>query len=140
MNRRTFSIATTTSLVFANASASAQPQGVRIRFVITRVTKSSDGAHARSTYENAVLMAPNERFQADFQDEYRLALRPVQTGEGIRIEASLTDLRLNPATQMSGQAFLDIGQGGSITFQSPGNETYGLGLLLTSQPLPKSAA
>jgi hypothetical protein len=140
MNRRTFSIATTTSLVFTTAAISGQPQGVRIRFVITRATKNSDGAQTRSTYENAVLMAPNERFQADFQDEYRLAIRPVQTSEGIRIEASLTDLKLNPATEMSGQAFLDIGQGGSIAFQSTGNKTYGLGLLVTSQPLPKSAA
>jgi hypothetical protein len=81
-------------------------------------------------------MAPNERFQADFQGEYRLAMLPVQTSEGIKIEATLTDLKLNPAAQMLGQAILEIGQGGSIAFQNSGNEAYRLGLLITSQPLP----
>jgi hypothetical protein len=140
MNRRAFAIMASTVLSLTGTAIHAQQQGVKIRFVIARITKRPDGAESRSTYENAVLMAPNERYQAEFQDEYSLTVRPISTGAGFTVEVSLIDTKLNPANQMSGQIQLEVGQGGSIAFQSSGNEKYALGLLVTSHPLPKGAA
>jgi hypothetical protein len=138
MHRRAFAIATTASLLLATEAIRAQPQGLKIRFVITRTTRSEQGGETRSTYENAVLLAKNERFRADFQDRFRLSLRPVSKGEGIEVEASLVDLELKPEREMTGQTLISVGQGSTISFQSSGDNTYTLGLLVTSQPLPKS--
>lgn len=139
MNRRTFVAAASCAPLFVSSSVFAESQGIKIRFVITRSAKTQDTEN-RSTLENAILLAPNERFQGDFTKDYRLALRPVTTSEGIRVEATLIDLALYPAIEMSGQALIQMGQGGSITFRGPGPESYALGLLITAQRLPKSAA
>jgi hypothetical protein len=138
LNRRYFTIAASGALLIGT-QARAELPGVKVRFVITRLTKVPGSTETRSTYENAVLVAPGERFQADFQDEYRFSFRPVSTSNGVRVEVSLIDLKRHPMDEMSGQVEIRIGQGGGLTLRSLEGESYEIGLLVTTQPLPKNA-
>ncbi|MCV2351111.1 hypothetical protein [Paucibacter sp. Y2R2-4] len=139
MNRRTLVLSAAAMLATVSKPANAQSQGIKIRFVITRLTTRSDGAVEKATYENALLLAPSERFETNLEG-YRIGLRAVPVSDGVKVEVALRDLGRSMAQSITGEATVKMGQGGGIDFPAQETGLYAVGLLVTQQALPSKGA
>ncbi len=137
MNRRSFTLFTAAAMTSTAMLASAQSQGIKIRFVVTRVINRSDGVAEKAVYENAVSLALGERFDRDLEG-YRVSLRAVPVGGGVKVEVALRDLQRNMVEPITGEAVVKIGQGGGMDFPAQDKALYSVGLLVTQQALPST--
>ena len=137
MNRRTFALSAAVALVATPQLATAESQGIKIRFVIARTVSLADGGADRSTYENAVLLAPEERFERDLEG-YRVGLVAVPDGANVRVQVVLRDLQRSASQPLTGSTVVKLGQGGGIDFPAQDKALYSVGLLVTPQMLPRN--
>ena len=137
MKRRAFSLATAAALLTLSQSTLAQSTGIKIRFVITRVITRPDGATDRASYENAVLLTPDEVFANSFDGKFHITLKASQQGVYVTTKITLRDLELRDMPEMSKDVRIRMEQGGVIQFTPPSDAVaYSMAMLVSSQELP----
>ena len=104
-------------------AAVVPPNGIEIRFIISREVKLESNNIERKSYENAVLMAFGETETADFEKLFKIGLVATDFGSSARVKVTLNDNMLDGV--LVGSDVVDVPFGGQSTISlSRPNATY----------------